>query len=63
MRTTILGNPMPEHTEKYQRELFDDHTISDNDKFEDLAAAGVDEIKWSKSLNAEYAEWQYLTLK
>jgi hypothetical protein len=62
-KLTILGNIREEHTEAWQRELFDDSSISDTEKFESLAAAGVDEIKWSRSLNQEYADWMYLSVK
>lgn len=47
-----------------QRALFDyGNGISEDEAFEILDAAGVDEIKWSNSLNNEYALWMYLNLK
>lgn len=47
-----------------QRALFDiDSDISENEAFEIIHAAGVDEIKWSKSLNNDYMTWMYLYIK
>ena len=36
---------------------------SDDEFFEDLDAAGIDEIKWDESLNQDYAQWMYFNLK
>lgn len=36
---------------------------NENEFFERLDEAGVDEIKWSKSLNNNYQQWIYLTIK
>jgi len=52
------------HDEIEQRALFSlDSNLSQDEAFEILDAEGVDEIKWSKSLNADYATWMYLNLK
>lgn len=37
--------------------------ISQDEAFEILAAAGVDEIKWDTGLNNEYMTWIYLNIK
>lgn len=50
------------HEEIEQRADYAD-CHNDNEFFERLDVAGVDEITWSKSLNNEYANWQYFNLK
>lgn len=50
--------------EAEQRALFDlDSDISEDEAFEILDVAGISEIKWSKSLNNDYAQWMYFALK
>lgn len=44
-----------------QRHLFDE--FSHYEAFEMLDAEGVQEIKWSEALNAEYSTWIYLNIK
>jgi hypothetical protein len=44
-----------------QRALFDD--MSDDEAFETLCDAGVEEIKWSESRQIEYMNWIYLNIK
>lgn len=47
-----------------QRALFAiDSDLSEDEAFEILSAAGIDEIKWSKSLDYDYAKWMYFNLK
>lgn len=47
-----------------QRALFNrESNLSEDEAFEILSSDGIDEITWSKSLNDEYATWQYLHLK
>jgi hypothetical protein len=47
-----------------QRALFDhDSDINEDEAFEILHAAGVDEIKWSDSLNNSYIQWVYFNIK
>lgn len=36
---------------------------NDDEFFEELDAAGIDEIKWSDSLNNQYMQWIYLHIK
>jgi hypothetical protein len=58
---SILPSDQYNLDEAEQRALFDD--MSDDEAFENLDAWGVDEIKWSKSLNNEYMNWIYLNIK
>jgi len=52
------------HDEIEQRALFAlESDASEDDAFEILDAAGIGEITWSKSLNNDYAQWQYFNLK
>lgn len=37
--------------------------MSEDEAFECLDAAGVDEITWSNSLNREYMQWVYFNIK
>lgn len=52
------------HGETEQRALFAlESDVSEDEAFEILCAAGVDEIKWSNSLNNDYVQWMYFNLK
>lgn len=52
------------HDEIEQRALFAiDSDVSEDEAFEMLDAAGIDEIKWSPRLNNDYANWMYLNVK
>ena len=40
-----------------------DSDVSEDEAFEILSDAGVEEIKWSNSLDNEYHLWTYINLK
>ena len=52
------------HDEIEARSLFSlESPLSEDEAFEVLSEAGVDEITWSACLNNAYAQWQYINLK
>lgn len=50
------------HDEIEQRAAWQD-CRNDNEFFEQLDEAGIGEVTWNQSLNADYGIWQYLNLK
>ncbi len=47
----------------FQQTEPDSQRISHDEAFEILDAAGIKEIAWSDTLNAEFAQWLYLNIK